>query len=217
MERSSILAHRGLFLGQSDKNSSKSLKRALDQGFGIETDIRDLDGKVVISHDPPKRRLPLPSLEWLLETLGSSPTVGRIALNIKSDGLAKYVESMIFAKGIQMERFFVFDMSIPDSLCYLKGAIPTYSRISDIEPVPAFLDKAKGIWVDDFDGSFPQVERAKEFVDQGIRVTIVSSELHQRDPLILWNKIIDYELHLSPLFELCTDFPLEAANRFSKA
>ena len=217
MERSSILAHRGLFLSDSEKNSPKALARALREGFGIETDLRDLGGEVVISHDPPRGSPPPPRFEWLLDEISSSPCSGRIGLNIKSDGLSALIESRIQAKGIDIDRLFVFDMSVPDSLSYLERSIPVYSRISDYELTPAFLDKAKGIWVDNFNGSFTQVERAIDLVEQGVRATIVSAELHRRDHTSLWNKIVETELYLSPLFEICTDFPMEAAHRFCKA
>ncbi|QNI71220.1 hypothetical protein CyaNS01_02096 [Cyanobium sp. NS01] len=206
-----------MFSSESEKNSPEALRRALDEGFGIETDLRDLDGRVVISHDPPRGN-PLPStFEWLLEQVASSPSAGRIGLNIKSDGLSVMIESELKAIGLDIDRFFGFDMSVPDGLSYLKGSLPVYSRISDYEPMPAFLDRAKGVWVDNFSGSFQQVKRAKDLIDQGVRVAVVSPELHRRNHESLWNEIVEEELHLSPLFELCTDFPVEAANRFCKA
>jgi hypothetical protein len=214
MKRSSVLAHRGLFLCESEMNSHEALKNALEDGFGIETDLRDLNGNVVISHDPPKGSSSLPTLEWLLDQIFESSSIGRIALNIKSDGLANLLEIKMQNSGVDLDRFFVFDMSIPDSLSYLKGTIPVYSRISDYEEVPAFIESAKGVWVDNFNGSFPQVERAKALIEQGCRVTVVSPELHKRDHTNLWNDILDSGLYRSSLFEICTDFPVKAANLF---
>jgi len=54
IRKSGILAHRGAWTVPKERNSAEALKRALKSGFGIETDLRDLDGTVVISHDPPK-------------------------------------------------------------------------------------------------------------------------------------------------------------------
>jgi glycerophosphoryl diester phosphodiesterase len=54
--RSRILAHRGYWLEPGEKNSLSAFRRAFEGGFGIETDIRDLDGELVVSHDPPTRR-----------------------------------------------------------------------------------------------------------------------------------------------------------------
>jgi hypothetical protein len=217
MDRSSILAHRGFFLNKSEKNSPVALRRAINEGFGLETDLRDLDGKIVISHDPPRKNSFPKSFEWLLEEINSSHSKSRIGLNIKSDGLATLVESEIHSKKHETNQFFVFDMSVPDSLSYLKGSLPVYSRISDYEPAPAFLDKARGVWIDNFNGLFPQIERAEHLLAQGMRITIVSSELHLRDRSALWNEIIESGIYLNPLFEICTDFPMEAAHLFCEA
>ncbi|MBD2550422.1 phosphodiesterase [Microcystis elabens FACHB-917] len=217
MKRSSILAHRGMFVSESEKNSPKALRRALDEGFGIETDLRDLDGRVVISHDPPRASPPPSTIEWLLEQIASSLSAGRIGLNIKSDGLAAMIKSELEKAGLDANQIFFFDMSVPDSLAYLKGNLPVYSRISDYEPMPTFLDMAKGVWIDNFNGLFQQVKTAKDLIGQGVRVAIVSPELHRRSHVNLWNEITEMGLHLSPLFELCTDLPMEAANRFCNA
>ena len=48
-----ILSHRGFWLNPEEKNKQISFKRAVDCGYGIETDIRDYNGKLVISHDIP--------------------------------------------------------------------------------------------------------------------------------------------------------------------
>ena len=47
-----ILAHRGRWRSPSEKNSEGAFRAALSAGYGIETDIRDFDGRLVISHDP---------------------------------------------------------------------------------------------------------------------------------------------------------------------
>jgi hypothetical protein len=214
MERSSILAHRGFFLSESEKNSKEALTRAMSAGFGIETDLRDLNGNLVISHDPPIGSPPPPSFEWLLKLICSSPNTGRIALNIKADGLSQLIQSQIEAYAVDVNRFFVFDMSVPDSLSYFKGSVPFYTRMSDYEQEPALLDAANGVWVDNFSGSFPQIQRAQFLIELGIKVVVVSPELHRRDPAKLWNEISETEIYHSALFEICTDRPIEAANRF---
>lgn len=216
MNRINILAHRGIFSCKIDQNSWKALGFALNNGFGIETDLRDHNGKVVISHDPPQETsLPL-EFELLLEQIASSPTSGNIALNIKSDGLSSMIDEEIKRSGLPASRFFVFDMSIPDSLSYFKGSVPVYSRISDYERIPAFKDRAKGVWIDNLGGKYPQVENARNLIDEGFGVTIVSPELHGRDHATVWDEIKASEIYLSPLFQICTDLPEKAANQFCK-
>ena len=46
-----IIGHRGYWLQETEKNSEVAFYRSLQNGFGIETDIRDYCGKIVISHD----------------------------------------------------------------------------------------------------------------------------------------------------------------------
>ena len=214
MDRSRILAHRGLYSSDSEKNSAIALQRAIDNGFGIETDLRDLNGRIVISHDPPLQSSdPLP-FEWLLQLLRHNPGNARIALNIKADGLCSHINSLIAHSKIDSNTIFFFDMSIPDTLSYIKHNSPIYSRISEHEGIPAFLSAAQGVWVDNFSGGYPQVEKAQELIDKGFRVTLVSPELHKREHHRLWDEIHDSEIYLSELFELCTDLPHDAARKF---
>jgi hypothetical protein len=203
-----------MFLVESEKNSLNALRRALDEGFGIETDLRDLNGTIVISHDPPTDNPYPPTLDCLLSELSTSSYSGLVALNIKADGLCKSIQNSIFHSRSKPNQFFVFDMSFPDTISYMKSSIPSYLRISEFERLPVMPDKPSGVWVDNFSGSFPQVEQAKALIDQGIRTTIVSPELHQREHVRLWDHIVESGIHLSPLFQLCTDFPMQAAKKF---
>jgi hypothetical protein len=214
MKRSSILAHRGFHLTESEKNSELALIRALEYGFGLETDIRDLNGRLVISHDPPTERSNLQELRWLFEQISARGSDGRIALNIKADGLENATSKLIQSCNFDYNQLYVFDMSVPDSISYLSSQIPFYVRISEYEEKPAFMDNVYGVWVDDFTGRFPQVARANDFLSKGIRVAIVSPELHHRDHRPLWEKITRSGIYQNPLFELCTDLPCEAANQF---
>lgn len=214
MDRSSIIAHRGLHYSEDEKNSAVAIRRAIEEGFGFETDIRDINRKIVVSHDPPTDDNVLLSFEWLLQEVSSTKCTGRIALNIKSDGLSETISSAILTNGAPVSQFYVFDMSVPDTIPYLRSPIDVYTRQSDYELAPVLLEEAQGVWIDDFSGSNQQVRIAKQFMDKGLRVAVVSSELHKRTHAELWNQIYESEVYLSPLFELCTDLPIEAANHF---
>lgn len=198
----------------SEKNSKIALNRALEHGFGLETDVRDLNGKLVISHDPPVESSDLPKLRWLLERVSASGSGSRIALNVKADGLASSISEMVQTSGINSEQIYVFDMSVPDSMPYLRTPLHVYSRLSEYEDNPHFHHNLRGVWVDNFTGAFPQVQHAKEMMRKGIRAAIVSPELHRRDHHPLWQAILDSGIYHNPLFELCTDLPDEAASQF---
>ena len=49
-----IISHRGFWKSKNEQNTIISFQRSFENGFGIETDIRDLNGKLVISHDIPQ-------------------------------------------------------------------------------------------------------------------------------------------------------------------
>ena len=80
-----ILAHRGLWKSPSEKNSLTVLRRALHSGFGVETDIRDYAGDIVISHDIADASCEC--LETFLRSYKEDGSCLPLALNIKSDGL----------------------------------------------------------------------------------------------------------------------------------
>lgn len=212
MERSRILAHRGLFETAEEKNSFKALGKALEEGFGIETDLRYYNGDIIISHDPPQNALKCPTFGWLLDLLRDSNYLGKIALNIKSDGLFSFVQQDILKRELSFDLFFAFDMSIPDTLSYFRSEIPTYIRSSEYELHHPLLKYANGVWLDSFDESHPKVPIAKNLLSSGIPVTIVSSELHGNDRSILWEEILASGIFSNPSFTLCTDFPYEAEN-----
>lgn len=48
-----IIAHRGFWKTEDEKNKKSSFIRAFDLGIGTETDLRDCAGKILISHDMP--------------------------------------------------------------------------------------------------------------------------------------------------------------------
>ena len=213
MKNASILAHRGWWETADQKNSTSALHRALEAGYGIETDFRDLNGALVISHDPPAGKTIL-SARSLFKLYADLSAKGRLALNIKADGLQQMLQDALHESGVDLHSVFAFDMAVPDALGYLQSPIPAYTRISEYEAVPSFLNRAVGVWVDNFSGDFPQVATAERLMQQGHRVALVSSELHRRDHRELWNSIADAGLHMNPLFELCTDLPHMASEFF---
>jgi hypothetical protein len=214
METASILAHRGMWSKRCEANTLESLERALLNGFGLETDVRDLNGRLVISHDPPLESSEPPTLQSLFDIVKRRASPGRIALNIKADGLCAAIQDEIKASGINPYQIFVFDMSVPDSMHFLDKSIPTYTRVSEFEDCVDLIKKATGVWVDNIKGEFPQVLRSADLLTMGTKVAIVSPELHGREHLPVWKSILDYGVHNDPNFELCTDFPSEASQFF---
>jgi len=202
-----VISHRGYWLQPDERNSVEAFKRSFALGFGTETDIRDLDGELVVSHDPP--RVGALSFELLLKLV--EPKSLPLALNVKADGLAPQLAAAMQASG--STNWFVFDMSIPDTRSHLAAGNPVYLRVSEYEELGPLGHRAAGIWFDAFEHDTWRLPRLAGLLAEGRPVSIVSPELHRRDHIAFWTELRDANLGPSNLLTLCTDFP-EAAREF---
>lgn len=202
-----IISHRGFWIEQSEKNTFQAFERSFEKGYGTETDIRDHDGEIVISHDPADANSI--GFQAYLNCVSQYQGKNLIqALNIKADGLAQKLAQAM--KGFS-HPWFVFDMSIPDTLQHIKAGNPVYARMSEYEPFPEKMQNhIQGIWLDAFDGIWFNTGDIQSILSKGLGVCIVSPELHGRkDYVNFWHS-------LKPLKEnskltLCTDLPLDAS------
>jgi hypothetical protein len=201
-----IIAHRGLWSEKRDQNTLGAFKRAFDLGFGVEIDVRDSFGQLVVSHDPTEISGQL-QLNDALELFSRYDST--IAINIKSDGLIPAIQSAL--TNIDNERYFLFDMSIPETIGYLKSGLRTYMRISEFEEVSPLHEDSSGIWLDAFKDDW-WTSRPQVFQDFKT-VCVVSPELHGRKEEVAWKflKEIDSYRDLS----LCTDYPEKALRYFA--
>lgn len=206
-----LLAHRGLWHQTEEKNSLQALSASFNIGVGIETDIRDCNGTLVVSHDPPLLSDSL-QLEDLLKTYLKHPTQSVLALNIKSDGLHTSLLAALQQHNIQ--NYFVFDMSIPDTLGYQRLKMPFAARISEYEPCSELVKSASWIWLDAFHSEWFDISLIQNWLDEGKRVAVVSPELHHRPHLPMWHKLKSLN-DQSQVF-LCTDLVMEAQDFFDE-
>jgi len=180
-----LIAHRGLWEERACRNSRESFLRAWAAGYGVETDVRDLAGSLVISHDMPRGGEQ--PFEQFLDDYVAAGRVGTLALNIKSDGLAGSVQEACMARGI--DTYFCFDMSIPDARAYLQRGMPVFGRLSELESPSAFTRSCAGIWLDAFDSCWFDGQVLRSLRAEGRDVCVVSPELHGRVPKQLWNML----------------------------
>jgi hypothetical protein len=208
-----IVAHRGYWLQDQEKNTLAAFERALEGGFGIETDLRDAQRGVVISHDMPGGGEM--SLDDFLALCARYPEGRPLALNIKADGLHTPVAAALAAHRMtDAGAAFVFDMAVPDALGYLQRSLPAYTRSSEYETAPSFIDAAAGVWLDAFHGEWYDAADIAAWLDRGKAVCVVSPELHRRPHLELWQRLRDAGLHRQAALSLCTDFPQAAKDFF---
>lgn len=205
-----IISHRGYWKDSIEKNKEIAFERSFKLGFGTETDFRDLNGKLVVSHDVPTASSVLP-LSRLISTYKKYDNSLPLAINIKADGLQSLIKQMI--EKMEVKEYFVFDMSIPDTLGYIKLGIDFYIRQSEYEKDLPFYSEAKGIWLDAFGGIWYDEAVIKYHLRNGKRVAIVSAELHKRDYVHQWETIKSWTVTRSKDVILCTDLP-EIATEF---
>jgi glycerophosphoryl diester phosphodiesterase len=205
------LAHRGLWAEPDERNTLAAFSGAFANGWGVELDVRDLDGELVISHDPPAAgALPFAAV---VDAYVGHGCPGRLAVNVKADGLEALIAGAL--RAVDPARWFAFDMSVPDSLRYASAGLPYYSRHSEIEPDPALYDGSAGVWLDDFYGGFVTEDRIAAHLAAGKQVAVVSPELHKRDHLAVWDEWRRWDVWASPQVHLCTDHPTQAQEVFA--
>jgi glycerophosphoryl diester phosphodiesterase len=204
-----ILSHRGFWKHHGEKNTRTAFERSFSHSFGTETDVRDHGGGLVISHDiPDDTALSLDDFLRLYGDYGHDDLP--LALNIKADGLQRPLKKALIEHDIS--RYFVFDMAVPDMLEYLAEDFPVFSRVSEVECEPSFLDKAVGVWLDAFFGIWFSETTVEQYLLLNKRVCIVSPELHGRDHRRLWDAMSRWSSVSDPDLMICTDFPDQAAS-----
>lgn len=201
-----IISHRGFWREPSEKNTIAAFRRTVADGYGTETDVRDLAGRLVVSHDPPTGG----EILWsdLLDIFAGSGLL--LAVNIKADGLSAMVATAFEGRGIP---WFAFDMSVPEMIRFRRAGLRYYTRHSDVEPSPNLYDNAAGVWLDAFDdGAWFGESDIRAHLDAGKEVCVVSPELHGRDHAAVWALLKHGGAH--PALTLCTDIPDQAREYF---
>ena len=204
-----ILSHRGFGENNNQKNSLFSFKNTIECGFGTETDIRDHNKNLVISHDVSNGKNII--IDDVFRMFSKENLF--LALNIKSDGLQELLIEKI--EKFNISNYFVFDMSIPDTLKYLNLGFNVYGRQSEYELDTPFYDKISGIWLDCFDSIWYDKNLIESHLKNNKNVCIVSSDLHGRNYLEHWDVLKSWNIHKMKNIFLCTDFP-KKANSFFK-
>ena len=200
----SIIAHRGYWIKEDEKNTRIAFERAFDNDFGIETDLRDICGKIVISHNMAKGNEI--SFEEVLQLLNGRNLP--LALNIKADGQADEIKRLL--EKYNHTNYFTFDMSIPEMIYQNKIGLKVFTGLSDIIKKTIMFDNADGIWLDSFNSDWFDEKEIIELKNKGKKVCIVSPDLHKRERKCVWEKYKN-----TTGIMLCTDYPKEAKEYFN--
>lgn len=202
-----IIAHRG-FWGTDHRrmNTLDAFRAAWDRGWGVELDVRDYRGRLVVSHDVPTCEI-RPADNWelldfarVLDALGSRRLP--LAVNVKSCGLVPLIRELV-----PPPDWFFFDHAVPDLLSYAFERLPYFLRMSPAENLlrdPWLVKHARGVWLD---------STSPDTVPAGKRVCVVSDEVRGKNRDAQW-----FVLRNSPPtapWMLCTDLPDVAEEYFA--
>lgn len=209
MQNIKIIAHRGFWKIESEKNTMLALERAIENGFGFETDLRDYAGKLVISHNPPCGNEI--TVESVFKLYSQKQADAMLALNIKADGLQEMVKELLDRYNI--DNYFFFDMSVCDTIPYISQKLKIASRRSEYEAELPFYKDSTTVWLDFFMNDSLVVTETHKYLEDGRAVCIVSPELHGRDYRYVWNQLKNMN---NPYLYLCTDYPEEAYKFFNE-
>ncbi len=206
-----VLAHRGYWNANIERNSMRALRTALKKRFGFESDVRDYKGKLVISHNIANASSP--DAEEVFRCLAENRDRYCFAINIKADGLKDLL--LEYITRYRITNYFLFDMSVPQMIEFDELRLRYFTRQSEVEPTPCMYDRAAGVWIDGFWGtSWITEELLKEHIENGKEVCIVSPDLHGReDYRNFWEQLKNYRIDFSKVM-LCTDHPDEAGAFF---
>lgn len=208
-----ILAHRGMWECEVQKNTLIAFHDALKSGHGVEIDIRDHLGHLVVSHDLPTENSP--RLSQYIDIYKEFSDSCSLALNIKSDGLSSALDNLL--DEVNLENIFVFDMSIPDAVTYLDCRVDFFTRMSEYETSPSLLNYAAGVWCDEFTSNWIDFSTLQDILVKSKKIAIVSPELHGRPYLERWGELRNYFKALDgDRIYLCTDYPEQARKFFNE-
>lgn len=204
-----ILSHRGYWKEFSSESNKKiAFERSFNLGFGTETDLRDVCGKIVISHDMPKGDEI--TFEEVLQIMDGRNLP--LALNIKADGQSD--EIICILEKYNHTNYFTFDMSIPDMVVQMTKKLNVFTGVSDILEKPVLLEKADGVWLDSFYSEWFSEDVVTGLLNKQKKICIVSADLHKRNVDEQWCKIKKFTCLQDEKLLLCTNEPEKAVGYF---
>ena len=205
-----ILAHRGIWKNRHEGNSLKALTTALAGNYGLEFDVRDSNGTLVIAHDVVVGVKP-PAIE-LVDAYFEMSSSQTLAVNIKADGIGTLIADLVTQQGVK--NYFCFDMSVPETLRYRRLGLRYFTRQSEYEKDPVLYQDAAGVWMDMFESDWITSDDVRKHLDCGKQVALVSPELHGRPHALFWERLRDAGLGGQDGVMLCTDHPDSARSFF---
>ena len=220
-----ILAHRANLRGprSARENSLADCAAALEQGFGLETDLRrEPTGRFYIAHDPEPRTAEN-GLEAYTGLFRKFPDA-ELAINVKEPGYEAELVALIHSGQLGARSFyFDFELLEPASAGAAQrkiraltggGSVRLASRLSDRnEDLAQCLGiPAEIVWADEFDSLWLTEREVRSVHEAGRLLYVISPEIHHFDHgtmLGRWKNFKAWRVD-----GVCTDYPLKARKFF---
>lgn len=171
--------------------------RQIPSDRGVEIDVRDYDGDLVLAHDPLQAGEPL---DRLLDEYRHAMLI----VNVKCDGLEREIAARLAARGI--DDYFLLDCANPTLVGLVRSGMRRVAvRYSEFEPVElalAFAGLAEWVWVDCFD-RLPLDAGSHALLREHFKICVVSPELqgHPKEEIARYREA----LATLPVDAVCTD------------
>lgn len=178
-------------------------ERIFKDADGIEFDIRDSNGELIVHHDAFAKPETCQLFDDFLE---HCPTDKLYIVNVKAEGIEERVIAALTKRGIH--NFFLLDCGLPAMYkLSQKGERRLAIRFSEyesLETVRLMKDRVQWVWVDVFSVLPLTTQSIQQIRDWGLKICLVSPELQGQQDKMLQYKHYLSEIGTSPLDAVCT-------------
>lgn len=149
--------------------------KSVDERYGCEIDLRSIDNKIVLSHEPFTDGC---EFETWIERYHHSTLI----LNVKEDGLEQRIMNILAE--YHKTDFFFLDQTTPATISMVRNGFSQFAiRVSEYETIQSamkFVGKADWVWIDSFYPFSHNLDDLVTLSDNGFKLCIVSPELQSR-------------------------------------
>jgi len=176
------------------KHRVNSIKE-INPKFGLEIDIHNYNNKLVLAHDHPNEQ----SIK-LEDFITHIPKNSLLAINIKNEEVE--AELKIILSRSKTTNYFTFDWPVTSLHNAINHDLNCAFRLSEYEK--DIVPNCPWVWLDSFNGIWYDADFLISLKKSGIKLAIVSPELHNREADISKVKNI---VNAVKVDAMCTDIP----------
>jgi hypothetical protein len=176
------------------KHRVNSIKE-INPKFGLEIDIHNYNNKLVLAHDHPNEQ----SIK-LEDFITHIPKNSLLAINIKNEEVE--AELKIILSRSKTTNYFTFDWPVTSLHNAINHDLNCAFRLSEYEK--DIVPNCPWVWLDSFNGIWYDADFLISLKKSGIKLAIVSPELHNREADI--SKVKDI-VNAVKVDAMCTDIP----------